>query len=417
MADDTNGGSKWKVNALHAKQCESLKTGERTKLVDGRGLYLEAMKTRKVWRFKSKLKDGTQVLLTLGEFPTMSLSQARNERERLRAMISEGKDPRDEQKQQEAASKNSLESVAQEWLHLRSDKVTLPTFEAYQRILRKYVFPVLGSRQASEISVADVLELLKGIESQAVTTARKCRNILSKVFAYALRTGKCTNNPAASIIPSEDLKQHKTSNHKTIQLKELPNLMMAIKGCSGMFQVKAAMMLMAMLFPRKMELCTAEWSHIDFQAGTWTIPAENMKKRREHVIPLPSQAMMLLRQLRAVTGQKRFVFATGTAHEDAPLGESALNEVLIRIGYYGKMTVHGFRALAASWMDEQGYNRLAIERQLSHLERGETNQAYHRSDYMDERRKMLQAWADYLESLKDDTNQGEEIQQEALKAA
>jgi integrase len=417
MSDDTNSGSKWKVNALSARQCESLKTGDRTKLVDGRGLYLEAMKTRKVWRFKSKLKNGTQVLLTLGEFPTMTLSQARNERERLRAMISIGEDPRKVAEQQEAASKNTLETVAQEWLHLRADKVTPITLKTLKRILEKDVFPVLGSRPVSEISVADVLELLRGIEVRAVTTCHLCRNILSKIFAYALRTEKCTTNPAASIIPSEDLKRHRIRSRKTIPLEELPNLMKAIENDICTIQARTAMVLMLMLFPRKMELCTAEWSHIDFQAGTWTIPAENMKKRREHVIPLPRQAMMLLRQLWAVTGQKKYVFATGTYHDDSPLGSTALNGMLTRMGFNRKMTVHGFRALAASWMDEQGFNRLAIERQLAHLEQGLTNQAYHRSDYMTERREMLQAWADYLDQLKADTTNTEESLEAVGKAA
>ena len=423
-----------KVNALTDLVCKSLKYSDTPPMkFDGGGLFIEAMKTRKVWRFKSTLKNGKTIMMTLGTYRSMTpaktsaqessltLADARARREELRDLIAQGKDPREVVRSQEQAElerkTNTLEAVAQEWLHLRSDKAVKSTIRTYERILNADVFPVLGNSPVSGITTADVLGLIKNIELRAVTVARLARSVLARVFAYAVRTGKCANNPAAAIIPSEDLKQHKTQNFKTISLKDLPHFLKAVVDDKGGIQVKTAIRLMLMLFMRKMELCRAEWSHIDLGAGTWTIPAENTKKRREMVHPLPRQAVALLLSLKSVTGKNRYVFGTGSRHNDAPLGEQTLNTLITRIGYHRKMTVHGFRALAASWLDEQGFNRLAIERQLSHLERGQTNQAYHRSDYMDERRKMLQAWADYLESLKDDTNQGEEIQQEALKAA
>lgn len=271
-----------------------------------------------------------------------------------------------------------------------------------QRRMEKHVFPVIGSIPVADITARDVLDLLQSVEKQKTAhLARAIKSTLARIFSFAIQLGMTDRNPSADLVTRDILKSHVTTHHKAIGIDELPDLLGKIEADNASIQVKSAIRLLMMLFMRKKEIRYAEWSHIDLKAGLWTVPADNTKKRREQAYPLPRQAVAILKELHIYTGAGKYVFSTGKRIKDAPLGISTINSVITRIGYHGNMTPHGFRALATSWLDEQGYNRQAIERQLSHLEQGQTNQAYHRADYMEERREMLQAWADYLDSIKE----------------
>ncbi|MBS7327182.1 MAG: integrase arm-type DNA-binding domain-containing protein [Oxalobacter sp.] len=384
---------------------------------DGQGLYLEVSpKGKKVFRFKAKLADGKPILMTLGEYPAVTLAEARQKRQELRKQIAKGLDPRRVAKEKELAERlrteSTLENVTAEWLRARTGKVVPATLENTGRLFKLHIFPVLGLIPVADITARDVLNLLLSIEKKSANLARHVKSNLARVFSYAISLGMTDRNPASELITRDILKRHVTTHQKTIRLEELPSLLKALENDTAGLQVKSAIRLLMMLFMRRGELINAEWSHIDLKAGLWKIPADNTKKRREQVYPLPRQAIAVLTELHRLTGRCRYVFSTWARGKDAPLGVTTLMQPIIRCGYFGKMTVHGFRALATSWLDEQGYSRQAIERQLSHLEKGQTNQAYHRADYMEERREMLQAWADYLDSIKE-----QEIPQAGDKAA
>ena len=343
--------------------------------------------------------------MTIGEYPAISLKDARATRESYRGMIVKGLDPRQvlkEQAQTERAKQdNTLEKVSAEWLQVRNGKIAPTTWKAIERRLQIHVFPTMGEMPITDITARDVLDLLRMIEKQSTDLSRKVKSNLSRIFSYAIQLGMTDRNPASDLVSRDVLKSHKTTHHRAMELEELPVFLKALDADTASVQVKSAIRLMVMLFMRKAELCNAEWSHIDLKAGLWTVPADNTKKRREQVYPLPRQAVAILTELQRYTGDCRYVFSTGARSKDAPVGTQTLNHVVIRTGFHRKTTVHGFRALATGWLDEQGYNRQAIERQLSHLERGQTNQAYHRADYMEERRQMLQAWADHIDSIRE----------------
>lgn len=404
---------------------QSKATGRVYRLADGNGLFLEVTpKGKKVWRFRAKgvasTKSG-QILMTLGEYPAVSLAEARQKRQELREQIAKGLDPRKVAKDKEQAEMNrrlsTLKKVTAEWMEIRKGKVQDSTLGDIQRKMEMHVFPVMGAKPVADITARDVLDLLQTIEAKSTNMARVIKSTLARIFSFAIQLGMTDRNPSADLVTRDVLKSHVTTHHKAISIDELPDLLGKIEVDNASLQVKSAIRLLTMLFMRKGELRRAEWSHIDLKAGLWTVPADNTKKRREQVYPLPRQAVAILNELHIYTGAGRYVFSTGVRRKDAPLGATTLNHVITRMGYHGKMTPHGFRALVSTWLDEQGYSRQAVERQLSHLEIGQTNQAYHRADYMEERREMLQAWADYLESLHHNQDAGQETPQAGNKAA
>ncbi len=420
------------VNRLTDATIRRLKATEKAyRLADGHGLFIEVTATgKKVWRYRSKTaatKSG-QILMTLGEFPHMLLAEARARREEIRGQIAKGLDPRDVKKDKAEAERkrlaNTFESVAKEWLHVRADKVAEKTNKAASSLMCNHVFPMIGEKPIADIMPQDVIAVLRDVAKKSTCLPYRIKALLARIFSYSIQVGIGNSNPAAAIISKDVLKKHITKHHKTISIEELPNFLKAIKKDGGGIQAKSALWLAMLMFTRKMEACKAEWSHIDLKAALWTIPAGNKKERRDQIHPLPRQAVEILKELQIYTGGGRYVFSTGKNRKDAPLGITTLNAMLDRMGYNQKMTVHGFRALATSYFDElrgkdggKRFSREAVERQLSHKEQGQTNQAYHRADYMQERREMLQAWADYLGSLMDEAADSEESLQAAKKAA
>lgn len=380
-------------------------TGKAYRMADGHGLFLEVTATgKKVWRYRCKgapTKSG-QMLLTLGEYPMVSLADARARREELRKQVADGQDPREvaraKAEEEKALQENTLERVALAWFERWSHRVTGETAGNIARILRLHVFPYIGHLPVGKVKPNDVMAVFAEVEKKSTYLPAKVKGLLTRIFSYAIQVGLSDTNPSASMMSQDVLKPHEGRHYAALEIGELSAFLAAVEADGGGFEVKAALKLIMMLFMRKSELRMARWEDIDLDRGLWTIPAGNTKKGRLQVYPLPRQAVVILQELWKQTGRYGFVFCTGN-NGDAPLGRTSINAVITRAGYHGRVTVHGFRAMAATWLDEKGYNRLAIERQLSHVEKGQTAQAYHRADYMEERRRMLQDWADYLESV------------------
>jgi integrase len=261
------------------------------------------------------------------------------------------------------------------------------------------VFPWLGSSPVGEINAPELLAVLRRIEGRgALETAHRIHQVSGQVFRYAIATGRAQRDPSADLrgaLPPVREKHHAALSKPA----DVAGLMRAIAGYQGSFVVRCALRLAALTFVRPGELRKAEWSELDLDEGMWRIPARRMKMRAEHLVPLSRQAVEILRELHPLTGAGRYVFP-GARTTGRPMSENAITAALRRMGYErGQMTAHGFRTMASTLLNELGWPADAIERQLAHVERDGVRDAYNRAEYLAERRRMMQAWADYLGGL------------------
>ncbi len=377
------------------------------KLTDGEGLFLQITPTGgKWWRFKYRF-EGKEKLISFGTYPEVSLSDARDKRADARKQVAAGIDPGEVRKAQKVAktaqAENCFEVVAREW-HVKFS----PTWAASHanttiKRLERDVFPWIGGRCIGEIKAFELLAALRRIESRgALETAHRVRTIAGQVFRYAVATGRADRDPTADLkgaLPPAQ-KSHLAAMTEPAKVAQL---LRAIDGYEGGFVVKCALRLAPMLFVRPGELRQAEWAEIDLDAGQWNIPAERMKMKQPHLVPLSIQAVEILRELQAFTGASRYVFPCGRSFA-RPMSNNAVNAALRRMGY-GKeeMTGHGFRAMARTILDEVLQVRPDfIEHQLAHAVRDPNGRAYNRTAHLAERKKMMQQWADYLDRLKSD---------------
>lgn len=375
------------------------------KLSDGAGLHLLVTTTGgKLWRFQYRF-DGKQKLLALGQYPQISLANARKRREEARTLLANGQDPGEAKKAARKAASikdaSSFELIAREW-YGKNEPVWSPG-HALTVICRleKDVFPAFGNKPVSEITASDVRSMLLKIEARgAAETALRIKIMCGQVFRYAVALGKLEHDPSAALKPREIFKRRETKHHPAItDPKELAPLLKAIDGYQGTLVVKSALQLAPMLFVRPGELQKMEWSQIDFETCTWSIPAELMKMKQPHLVPLSSQALEILRKLQPVTGHGQYVLSgRGTR----PMSNNSINAALRYLGYDGDtVTGHGFRATARTMLDEVlGFRVDLIEHQLAHAVRDTNGRAYNRTSFLDDRRHMMQAWSDYLEGLK-----------------
>nr|WP_217450805.1 site-specific integrase [Vogesella oryzae] len=272
-----------------------------------------------------------------------------------------------------------------------------------ERIIRRLerdIFPWLGSRPIADIEAPELLANLQRIERRgAVETAHRAMQSVKQVFRYAIATGRAKYNPAVDLAGAL-APVVKTSFPTITDPAKIAELLRAIDGYQGTLETKCALKLAPLVFVRPGELRKAEWREIDLDAAQWVIPAERMKMREKHVVPLSSQAVDVLRELKPLTGHGQFVFP-GARSSKRPMSENTVNAALRRLGYdKDTMTGHGFRHMASTLLNEQGWNRDAIERQLAHGERNKVRATYNYAEYMPERIRMMQAWADHLDSLK-----------------
>lgn len=373
------------------------------KLADEKGLFLLVHpNSGKYWRFKYRY-DGKEKLLALGVYPDVSLKDARERRDNARKQVAADIDPSQHRKAIKAAraasAENSFEVVAREWFGKHSPNWAKSHSDKIIRRFENDVFPWIGGRPVAEITAPELLTVARRIESRGtLDTAHRAMQNCGQVFRYAIATGRAERDPSGDLRGA--LPPVKQKHYATItEPKAIGELLRAIAGYQGSFVAKCALRLAPLLFVRPGELRKAEWSEFNLDAAEWRIPAARMKMREQHIVPLSTQAVAILRELHPLTGHGRYVFP-GARTNGRPMSENTINAALRRLGYQGnEMTGHGFRSMASTVLNEQGWHRDAIERQLAHAERNAVRAAYNYAEHLPERRRMMQAWADYLEAL------------------
>ena len=388
------------------------------RLFDSGGLYLEvAPSGGKWWRLKYRI-DGREKRLSLGIYPDVPLAGrkdketgiwidgAREKRDKARQLLAEGIDPSSHRKAVKKAradrAENSFEAVAREWHRKFSAQWTVSHGEKNLRALERDVFPWLGPRPISDLAAPDLLKVLRRIEGRgAADTAHRVRQISGQVFRYAIATGRCERDPSADLRGA--LAPVRSTHLAALtEPKAIGGLLRAIDGYSGHLVTKCALRLAPLVFVRPGELRTAEWQDIDLDRAEWTIPADKMKMRQAHLVPLSKQSVEILRELQPLTGQGRYVFPSARS-ASRPMSNNAVLAALRRMGIAkDEMTGHGFRAMARTVLDEVLNVRPDfIEHQLAHAVQDPLGRAYNRTAHLAERRKMMQLWADYLDRLRE----------------
>ncbi len=377
--------------------------GKPAKYTDEKGMYLLVNQTGKYWRLDYRFANKRKTL-AIGVYPEVSLKDAREKRENARRLLNEGIDPGEHRKiskiTQNLQADNSFEAVAREWFAKRAPTLSDGHGERIIRRLERDLFPWLGNRPIAEITAPELLANLQRIEKRgAVETAHRAMQNAGQVFRYGIATGRAKYNPAADLVGALT-PVVKTSFATITEPAKIAELLRAIDGYLGTLTTRCALQLAPLVFVRPGELRHAEWTEIDLENGLWVIPAERMKMREKHIVPLSRQAVAILQELYPLTGQGKFVFP-GARSLQRPMSENTVNAALRRLGYdKDTMTGHGFRHMASTLLNEQGWNRDAIERQMAHAERNSIRATYNYAEYLPERHRMMQSWADYLEALK-----------------
>lgn len=369
------------------------------KLADGQGMYLEVMPNgSKYWRLKYRI-GGKEKRMALGVYPAVSLLEARKAREAIKDTLRAGLDPSHEKKREKLQRTlerlNSFEAVAREWHENRKDGWSEGHAGKVLKLLERELFPSIGARPVKEVSAPELLAVLRKIESRgALELARKAMQAASQVFRYAIATGRAERDPAPDLRGA--LRSKPVTHMKRVGEAEVPELMRKIAAYEGDLQTRLALQLLALTFVRTGELRYAEWTEIDEEKAEWRIPPEKMKMRTQHIVPLSKQALDIIQQLRQLNGQWQWVFPS-RSNTKQPISENTVLYALYRMGYHSRMTGHGFRGLASTILNENGFESDWIERQLAHSERDNVRAAYNHAQYLSERRKMMQWWGDYLE--------------------
>jgi integrase len=391
------------MSTLTELQIRAAKPAEKPyKLYDERGLFMLVTPAGgRLWRFKYR-HAGVEKLLTLGGYPDVSLKRAREKRDDARRSVADGIDPGVKRRAERDAHTNTFAAVADEWLLTKKHALTPATWARDRRQIFKWVVPYLGNKPIGSIEAPELLEVLKRIEAKGVIdTAHRSREVCGRLFRYAIATGRARHDIAADLIGA--LAPRTTQHHAAIiDPDKVGELLRAIDGYDGQPATAAALKLAPYVFVRPTELRAAEWSEItlDGNQPEWRIPAERMKMREAHIVPLARQSVYILRALHPITGRQQYVFpAIGGGGR--PLSENTLNGGIRRLGYSSEeMTAHGFRTLASTLLNERGVHPDLIELQLAHAERNTVRAAYNRAQRIAERRAMMQFWADFLDKLR-----------------
>lgn len=372
------------------------------KLSDEKGLYLLLHPNGgKYWRLKYRL-HGRERLLALGVYPDVSLAKAREKRDAARSLVADGQDPNEAKRTERSANATTFKATAQEWLQLQGKRLAPKTVQMLSTRLATYVYPTLGGKPVAKVSAQDLLSALKGIEKRGKhETAHRVRALAGRVLRYAVASGRATHDVAADLKGA--LAPVTTTNFASItDPKRVGELMRAIDGYGGQPSTEYALRIAPYVFVRPGELRAAEWSefHIEGDRPEWRIPATRMKMGVLHIVPLSRQVVALLRGLRAIVVGGPLLFP-GLRSPARPISENTLNAALRRLGYSREeMTGHGFRSMASTLLNEQGFAPDCIELQLAHQESNKVRGAYNRAQRLPERREMMQRWADYLDLLK-----------------
>lgn len=359
----------------------------------------------KYWRLKYRF-NGKEKTLALGVSPEVSLAKARDDREAAKKLIQVGIDPVAKRKKEKRlavlSAENSFESIAQEWHETKKGEWIESHAHRVLSSLEVDVFPEIGKIPIADINTQDLLSVIRKVERRgALDVASRILQRTNAVFRYAVQTGRIKFNPAIDL--KGVLKTRKVEHRLALKASELPTFLSQLDNYAGDPETKLALRLLILTFVRPGELRGAEWAEFDIEKAEWRIPAERMKMQQEHIVPLSHQAIDILNELKPLTGTNDLLFPNRNRNGKS-MSENTLIYAMYRMGYHSRATAHGFRATASTILNEQGWRPDVIERQLAHRERNKVRAAYHRSEYLQERKKMMQAWSDYIDSLSTSDN-------------
>lgn len=390
---------------IHCKRAACPEGKSRARFSDSGSLYLEVTAAGgKYWRWKYRV-DGVEKRMSFGTYPKVTLAQARLGRDAARQQLSQGVDPVQAKVDAKLANRlrmgNTFEVVGRAWYeHWKGPRTERHATYVLRR-LQADVFPVLGRKPVSEITAPQLLAMAKRIESRgALDIAKRALETCGQILRYAVAHGLIERNPAADVKPSDALKPRKKENYARVDGREVPMLLRKIDAYQGTPTTRLAMMLMALTFVRTGELIGARWGEFDLEAAEWRIPAERMKMRVPHIVPLSTQAVEVLATLHAQRHGLGDLLFRGERDHEKPMSNNTILKALERMGYKGRMTGHGFRGIASTQLHEQGHRHDVIELQLAHNERNSVSAAYNHATYLKERRILMQAWADHLDELR-----------------
>jgi len=371
------------------------------KLTDGEGLYLQVTpQGSKLWRLRYRLA-GKENVFAIGQYPAIGLKEAREERTAAKKLIAKGIHPAHQRKlekiRQVHEHASSFQAVANEWLKNQAGVWTQRTARQRKSVLERDVYPEIGTLPIRQVTPAHVLAILKKVENRAPSIAVVVKQMVGAISRYAVATLRAETDPTNPLRGS--LKQIQTQHKKPLTPDEIPNFMAAIEAYSGYFSNKIALKLLLLTLARSVEVLHARWDEFDLSSATWIVPAERMKTRVQHTIPLSRQAVDLLESLRPLTGNSEYLFPN-RSNLTRPVSIGVLWKMLVSMGYQGHFSPHGIRTTGSTILNEQGFRPDVIETQLAHKERDKTRASYNKAEYLEERRTMMQQWADYLDGLK-----------------
>jgi len=411
--------SSYKSSKLKDSECRKAKPRDKLyRLRDGGGLSLDIMPSgTKAWRYAYRI-HAKQKTFTIGKYPNTSLSDARTSRDKAKKLVSVGVDP-SQQKQivKRQIAEHSFQGIAEAWLGRMKSEWSATHYTRLNSYLSRDAYPIIGRRDIAEIEAPEIIPIIMQVANRgAVDSAKRIKGMIQQVFDYALVHGKCSRNPAkdinlAMLLP-KTIKRHFSAITDPVRLGEL---LFAIDGYEGSIIVRQALKIIPMVMVRPTELSSAEWSEINIDTATWTIPAKRRKLAKHlkeanrpqdaHIVPLCDQVITEIKLIQQYTGKGKYVFPSARGNS-RPMSNNALRTALRNMGYDNEtITPHGFRGVASTFLNEQGFRDKVIEAQLSHKLKSDVEASYNHAQYLDERRDMLKQWGDYLEALK----QGAEV--------
>ncbi|MEX2524303.1 MAG: integrase arm-type DNA-binding domain-containing protein [Gammaproteobacteria bacterium] len=371
------------------------------KLRDGGGLYLEVRPNgAKLWRLRYRLA-GKENVYAIGPYPEKGLAEAREERTAAKKLIKKGINPARHRKlerlRNENEHANTFETVAREWLANNADYWTAKTYQQRERILKRDIFPEIGALPLRQVTSAHVLSIVQRIEKRAPSMAVIGKQAIGAICRHGISTLRTEHDPTQPIQGS--LKRRKVQHSMPLSRAELADLINSLDRYPGHYSNRIALRLMLLTLARTSEVLRAKWDEFDFEQLQWTIPAERMKMRDHHLVPLPSQAIETLNNLKVVTGNSPYLFPNRSNYHK-PCSHGVLWKMIASMGYKERFSPHGIRSTGSTILNETGFRPDVIERQLAHTERNKVRASYNQANYLEERRRMMQWWADYLDTLK-----------------
>ncbi|MCB2082235.1 MAG: integrase arm-type DNA-binding domain-containing protein [Rickettsiales bacterium] len=395
--------------ALTDTACKNAKPKDKPyKMADNEGLYLSISPNgAKHWRMKYRFLK-KEKLLSFGPYPLISLVEAREKRTEAKKMLAEGVDPsiakKEKTREMVRNAENTFKVITIEWHENQKERWSKGHAENVLHRLERDIFPYIGILPISGITPPELLDVLRKIEKRgALDIVKRTRQICSQIFRYGIQTGRCTQNPAEQLKGNGVLRTRKTQHFAALDIKEIPEFLRALERNDARLYVRTrrAIYLSMLTFVRPGEIRQAKWEEIDFEEAEWTIPGERMKMGRDHIVPLSQQALTILEEQKEETGRlnTEWVFPSQVSPRK-PMSDGTVLVAIKKLGFGGRMTAHGFRALARTTIREKlNYQPDVIEQQLAHKASGPLGEAYDRARFLDIRKKMMQHWADYLDGI------------------